>query len=171
MACRIAIDGESTRAHAKRQPESARRAFAACVVVACCAVAGPVEAASNVVQYRYDAVGNIVAIERVNAAPVTLSSVSPSSGPIGTAVAIIGTGFSPTISTNAVTFNGAAATVVAASATSLTAVVPTGATTGQGHGACGRQCGDERAGFRRDHDGRADDRQLHAGVGCARARW
>ncbi len=131
MACRIAIDGESTRAHAKRQPESARRTFAACVVVAFCAVAGLVEAASNIVQYRYDAVGNIVAIERVNAAPVTLSSVSPSSGPIGTAVAIIGTGFSPTISTNAVTFNGAAAAVVAASATSLTAVVPTGATTGK----------------------------------------
>ncbi len=103
----------------------------AIAVVACCAVAGAVRAASNVVQYRYDAAGNVVAIDRINAAPITLSSVLPSSGSIGTAVAIAGTGFSPTIAANAVAFNGVAAIVIAASATSLTAVVPTGATTGK----------------------------------------
>ncbi len=103
----------------------------AIAVVACCAVASVVHGASNVVQYRYDAVGNIVAIERVNAAPITLSAVSPSSGPVGTPVAIAGTGFSPTLAANAVAFNGVAATVVAASATSITAVVPAGAVTGK----------------------------------------
>lgn len=62
MACRIAI-------------------FTVCAVVACC-VADVARAASNVVQYRYAAVGNVLAIDLVNATPITLTAVSPLSGPV-----------------------------------------------------------------------------------------
>ena len=52
---------------------------------------GRAHAASNVVQYAHDAAGNIVAIQRVDAAPITVSSLAPASGPPGTAVTIAGT--------------------------------------------------------------------------------
>ncbi|WP_400190935.1 IPT/TIG domain-containing protein [Hymenobacter sp. B81] len=58
----------------------------------------------------------------------TLTSLSPSSGPVGTSVTLTGTGFT---SGSTVRFNGTAATSVTfTSATSLRATVPTGATTG-----------------------------------------
>ncbi len=93
--------------------------------------AGVVNAASNVVQLSYDAVGNIVAIDRVNAAPITLTGFAPISGAVGTSVAIKGTGFSPSPAGNVVAFNGAPATVVAASTTSLAVAVPASANTGK----------------------------------------
>ena len=46
-------------------------------------VLGRADAASNVVQYSHDAAGNIVAIQRVNPAPITLPVV-PTGGPAGT---------------------------------------------------------------------------------------
>ncbi|MBK7569326.1 MAG: VCBS repeat-containing protein [Bacteroidetes bacterium] len=57
----------------------------------------------------------------------TISSFSPTTGPIGTIVTITGTGFDNTLTNNIVFFGATAATVSAASATSLTATVPTGA--------------------------------------------
>lgn len=60
--------------------------------------------------------------------PTTISSVSPTSGLVGSSVTITGTSFSPTVSQNVVYFGGASAAVTAASATSLTVTVPTGAT-------------------------------------------
>ena len=57
----------------------------------------------------------------------TISSFSPTTGPIGTIVTITGTGFDNTPTNNIVFFGATAATVSAASATSLTATVPTGA--------------------------------------------
>jgi hypothetical protein len=102
-----------------------------CILAVCCVIAGAAHGASNVVQYRYDAAGNIVTIDRVDPAPITLSAISPSSGSAGAVVAIAGSGFSPTPAANAVAFNGVAATVVAASATSITAIVPPGAITGK----------------------------------------
>jgi len=107
------------------------RALRPSLVVACLAFVTVVHAASNVVQYTYDAAGNIVALQRVNPAPITISGFAPATGPIGTAVTITGTGYSPTTATNAVTFNGVAATVVAASGTALTVAVPASATTGR----------------------------------------
>jgi hypothetical protein len=92
---------------------------------------GGAHAASNVVQYSHDAAGNIIAIQRVNPAPITLSDFSPGSGPSGTAVTITGSGFSATAALNSVSFNGVAAAVSEASATSLTATVPAGASTGR----------------------------------------
>ncbi len=61
----------------------------------------------------------------------TLTSLSPSSGPVGTSVVLTGTGF---IAGSTVSFNGTAATgVTFTSATSLTATVPTGASTSTGN--------------------------------------
>ena len=102
----------------------------ACLAAGAFALGGA-DAASNVVQYVYDAAGNIVAIQRINPAPVTVAGFAPTAGPVGTSVAISGTGFAATAAQNVVSFNGMAATVNAASPTTLTAVVPAGATTGR----------------------------------------
>jgi YD repeat-containing protein len=74
--------------------------------------------------YRYDAVGNITAIERPGAAGVAISDFTPDSGPIGATVTIFGAGFSGTPSANGVTFGGAPATVLSATATQLTVTAP-----------------------------------------------
>ncbi|MDZ4714490.1 MAG: FG-GAP-like repeat-containing protein [Cytophagales bacterium] len=58
----------------------------------------------------------------------TISSFSPTSGPVGTTVTITGTNFSATPANNIVFFGATQATVTAASATSLTVTVPVGAT-------------------------------------------
>lgn len=64
------------------------------------------------------------------AAVLSVTSFTPSSGPVGTKVTITGTNFSTTAASNTVLFNTVAATVTAATATSLEVTVPTGATTG-----------------------------------------
>ena len=58
----------------------------------------------------------------------TISSFSPSSGPVGTSVTITGTNFSTTPANNIVFFGAVKANVTAATATSLTVTVPYGAT-------------------------------------------
>ena len=102
-----------------------------CLVMACLAAAGAALASSNVVQYSYDAAGNVVTIQRLNPAPITLTGFVPATGPMGAVIAITGTGFSATPANNAVAFNGVAAVVVSASPTTLTVAVPAGATTGK----------------------------------------
>ncbi len=67
---------------------------------------------------------------RVYAQAPTISSISPSSGPVGVAVAINGSGFGSTQGTSTVSLNGTAAVVTNWAASSITAIVPTGATTG-----------------------------------------
>jgi hypothetical protein len=57
-----------------------------------------------------------------------ITSLSPTSGPIGASVTIAGANFGTTAGT--VTFNGMAATATSWSATSIVVTVPTGATTG-----------------------------------------
>ena len=64
------------------------------------------------------------------ASPPTVTSLAPSSGPVGTAVTITGTNFGASKGTSTVTFNGTAATATSWSATSLVVPVPAGATTG-----------------------------------------
>jgi len=95
------------------------------------AAAGVATAASNVVQYTYDAAGNITNIQRQTAPGFAITSFMPTSGPVGTAVTIYGTGFSATPANNGVQFNGTAATVSASDAGSISTTVPTGATTGR----------------------------------------
>jgi IPT/TIG domain-containing protein len=60
----------------------------------------------------------------------SITSLSPTSGPVGTAVTITGVNFGATQGTSTVSFNGAAATATSWSSTSIVAPVPTGATTG-----------------------------------------
>ena len=62
----------------------------------------------------------------VFAAP-TLTSLTPTSGPVGTSVTLTGTNLG---SATGVSFNGTAATFSVVNATTITATVPTGATTG-----------------------------------------
>lgn len=63
--------------------------------------------------------------------PPTISSFSPTSGPVGTAVTITGTNFDPVAANNTVTFNGVTAEVVGTpTSTTITTKVPTGAKTG-----------------------------------------
>jgi RHS repeat-associated protein len=65
----------------------------------------------------------------VVAAP-SITSLSASSGPVGTSVTITGTGFDSPQGTGTVAFNGIAATPTSWSATSIAVPVPSGATTG-----------------------------------------
>src|SRR5688572_18750891 len=58
----------------------------------------------------------------------SITSFSPTSGPIGTPVTITGTNFDSTPSNNIVYFGATQATVLTASATQLTVSVPAGAT-------------------------------------------
>jgi RHS repeat-associated protein len=60
----------------------------------------------------------------------SISSLSPSSGPIGTSVTINGSSFGATQGTSTVTFNGTAASPTSWSATSIVVPVPSGAATG-----------------------------------------
>ena len=88
----------------------------------------------NAAIYVYDAVGNILSIQRVDAAAiperVAITAVVPDKGKTGTLVSILGKGFGPAVGQNTVAFNGAVASVTQASATRVTAIVPAGATTG-----------------------------------------
>ena len=59
--------------------------------------------------------------------PPTITSFTPTRGPVGTTVTITGTNF---INVQTVTFNGVTAIFTINNATTLTAVVPSGATTG-----------------------------------------
>jgi YD repeat-containing protein len=95
---------------------------------------GVIDQQGNVARYTYDAVGNLLAIERVNAddipGAVGITLVSPNSGKVGATVTIFGKGFSTTASQNAVAFNGTSATVTEAAPNRLVTSVPSGATTG-----------------------------------------
>jgi IPT/TIG domain len=64
-------------------------------------------------------------------AGLSITSLNPTSGPVGASITITGTNFGATKGTSTVTFNGTTATTITSwSATSITATVPTGATTG-----------------------------------------
>ncbi|HMW36394.1 MAG TPA: FG-GAP-like repeat-containing protein, partial [bacterium] len=58
----------------------------------------------------------------------TITSFTPTSGPIGTSVTITGTNFNTTAANNVVYFGGVKASVTNATSASLTVTVPTGAT-------------------------------------------
>lgn len=81
-----------------------------------------------------NSVDNSISVLRnkpVGAAPPTITSFTPTSGPAGTSVTITGTNFSATPANNTVSFNNTVATVTASTTTSITTTVPAGATTGK----------------------------------------
>jgi YD repeat-containing protein len=80
--------------------------------------------------YRYDAVGNILSIDRRDQQVLAISGFTPVSGPPGTRVTIHGGGFAEVADANTVMFSGVPAPVQSASPTELVAQVPPGATTG-----------------------------------------
>ena len=82
--------------------------------------------------YVYDAVGNVLAIERVEAATlpgVAITAVVPDKGKAGTVVSILGKGFGGA-GPNGAAFNGVAASVAQSSGNRIVTTVPAGATTG-----------------------------------------
>src|SRR5712691_7157236 len=62
--------------------------------------------------------------------PPSITSLSPSSGAVGSSVMISGSNFGTTRGTSTVTFNGGTATSTSWSTNSIVATVPSGATTG-----------------------------------------
>ncbi len=91
-----------------------------------------IDGSGNIARYNYDAVGNLLSIERfdVGASGIDIFLLEPSSGVTGIDVTIRGFGFSATPTDNQVAFNDTTATVVSANETTLVATVPAGATTG-----------------------------------------
>jgi YD repeat-containing protein len=92
---------------------------------------GVVDSSGATAVYTYDAVGNLLSIQRQNPGTVSILAFTPTTGAVGAPVTISGTGFSATPSQNALSFNGVAATVTASTPTQLTTTVPATATTGQ----------------------------------------
>ena len=91
-----------------------------------------VDPQGNAAIYVYDAVGNVLSIQRADAAAlpgVAITAVVPEKGKAGTVVSILGKGFGGT-GQNALRFNGVAAVVGQASGNRLVTTVPAGATTG-----------------------------------------
>jgi YD repeat-containing protein len=91
---------------------------------------GVIDPSQGTALYTYDAVGNVLSIQRYATTAVLIIDFTPGSGPVNTGVTLTGTGFSATPSQNTVTFNGVTATVTSSTATSIVTTVPTGATTG-----------------------------------------
>lgn len=87
--------------------------------------------AGNVVEYVYDAAGNVTQVVRQSVGGLAITGLDPGSGAVGATVTILGSGFSPTPASNTVRFNGVAATVAAANSGSISTAVPAGATTGR----------------------------------------
>src|SRR5438132_545519 len=97
-------------------------------------LAAVIDGQGNVAVYTYDAVGNLVSIQRFTSSggggTIGIFVVTPGSALVGATVQIQGFGFSPTASNNQVNFDGTPATVSSATANSITTTVPAGATTG-----------------------------------------
>jgi YD repeat-containing protein len=95
---------------------------------------GVVDQQGNAATYTYDAVGNILRIDRSDASAIPgglgITLVMPGKGRLGTAVEVFGKGFGATPAENTVRFNGALATVTRAAPNRLLIAVPPGATTG-----------------------------------------
>ncbi len=91
-----------------------------------------IDEAGNTAVYNYDAVGNLLGIDRFTpgASGIGIYAVLPGKGAVGAQVKIQGYGFDPTPSNNAVTFNSASASVVSSTAYAIIATVPASATTG-----------------------------------------
>ena len=93
---------------------------------------GVIDQDGNVATYTYDPVGNILRIDRLDAAgaSIAITHVTPAKGKVGTPVQIFGKGFSAAAAQDSVTFNGTRADVTSAAPNRLVTSVPAGAVTG-----------------------------------------
>ena len=91
------------------------------------------DSTGNLVEYDYDASGNITQVSRSTVAPSSLAilNVTPLSGATGSTVTIYGQNFSSTAASDTVQFGGVTATVVSASSGALVVQVPVGFSNGQ----------------------------------------
>ncbi|MET0603657.1 MAG: RHS repeat-associated core domain-containing protein [Baekduia sp.] len=80
--------------------------------------------------YHWDAVGNLLSVDRRATATPQIDELDPDHGTVSRKVTITGTGFSKRISQDTVRFNGTEATILDASPTKLVVRVPSGATDG-----------------------------------------
>jgi len=90
-----------------------------------------VDRLGNAATYTYDAVGNILRIDRFDASglpgAVAISLFVPSAGKVGTSVQVFGKGLAPN---SMLSFAGRPATITDAAANRVMTTVPPGATTG-----------------------------------------
>jgi YD repeat-containing protein len=93
---------------------------------------GVVDGQNNAAVYNYDAVGNLLSIQRFNTsgAGVGIFLVTPGSSLVNKPVEIRGFGFTSPPSSNQVAFNGTTASVVSGTDSALIVTVPAAATTG-----------------------------------------
>ncbi|MFO0699955.1 MAG: hypothetical protein U0236_12050 [Nitrospira sp.] len=93
---------------------------------------GVVDGQNNAAVYQYDAVGNLLKIERVNTTGgnVGIYFVTPGSSLVNKPVEIRGFGYTSPPTSNQVSFNGTVATVLSGTNASLIVTVPAGATSG-----------------------------------------
>lgn len=93
---------------------------------------GVVDGQGDAAVYNYDAVGNLLSIQRFTSSGggVGLFFVAPASALVNQTVEIRGFGFTIPPSSNQVSFNSTPATVVSGTSTSLIVTVPANATTG-----------------------------------------
>ncbi len=89
-----------------------------------------IDSQGNVVDYRYDEVGNLLEIKRSILEGLAILDFRPKRGPAGITVTIDGRGFAPEGSGNTVAFSGAPAEVRSADPVRLVVTVPAGAATG-----------------------------------------
>jgi YD repeat-containing protein len=93
-----------------------------------------VDGTGNTAVYNYDAVGNLLSIDRFTVpgggSGIGIFVLLPGKGAIGSQIKIQGYGFSTTPADNTVSFNGTVASVVSSTTNAIVATVPTGATTG-----------------------------------------
>ena len=85
------------------------------------------DGAGNTAIYNYDAVGNLLSIQRIDPGQlgaVAIIAIIPTQGKVGSAVSIFGKGFGATPAQNTVSFNGGVAIVTSASPTWLRVTVP-----------------------------------------------
>lgn len=93
-------------------------------------LSGVVDPAAGAAGFEWDAVGNLLSIDRWAVSDLRVMQVTPSAGAVGDTVVIEGTGFEPVPGDNEVRFNGTEATVSSASESKLVVEVPASASTG-----------------------------------------
>lgn len=93
---------------------------------------GVVDGQNNAAVYNYDAVGNLLSIQRFTASGgnVGIFLITPGSSVVNKPVEIRGFGFTSPPTSNQVAFNGTTASVVSGTDSSLIVTVPANATTG-----------------------------------------